>query len=293
MKKLRIVILGLARRDRKWSLNDGRIQNPSNPFGIVPLSRFEQRGFGFVHHSIAILYHEVPNLNITIRNFFIAVSCNSFCARKELSWSETAERNSYDGSRSCSRARLKTKSGRERTGVGKAQAHHAIDEALTLRRHHEVQAWLLLSQGVGRVGRGRVGSSLRAHSPLDRHGQVAGPRLDHRLGPLRQHHHRLVHAVGLQQAWGGVPRVPLSARLRCCSSLPFRLCCVRGGTGAVPRLNTNGESLLDASRSGAVDSDWLRGGVSAKCTPMVGAVQLCLRLHTTPHMQSFAAYPKP
>jgi hypothetical protein len=31
------------------------------------------RGFGFVHHSIAILYHQVPNPNITIRNFFIAV----------------------------------------------------------------------------------------------------------------------------------------------------------------------------------------------------------------------------
>ena len=42
----------------KWSLSDGRIQNPSNPFGIVPLSRFVPRGFGFVHHSIAILYHE-------------------------------------------------------------------------------------------------------------------------------------------------------------------------------------------------------------------------------------------
>jgi hypothetical protein len=28
MKKLRIVILGLARRDRNWSLNDGQIQNP-------------------------------------------------------------------------------------------------------------------------------------------------------------------------------------------------------------------------------------------------------------------------
>jgi hypothetical protein len=54
-------------------LNDGRIQNPSNPFGIVPLSRFVPRGFGFVHHSIVILYHEVPNPNLTIRNFFIAV----------------------------------------------------------------------------------------------------------------------------------------------------------------------------------------------------------------------------
>jgi hypothetical protein len=55
------------------SLNDGRIPNPSNPFGIVPLSNFVQRGFGFVHDSIAILYHEVPNLSITIRNFCIAV----------------------------------------------------------------------------------------------------------------------------------------------------------------------------------------------------------------------------
>jgi hypothetical protein len=55
------------------SLNDGRIQNPSNPFGIVPLSNLAPRGFGFVHHSKAILDHEVPNLSITIRNFSIAV----------------------------------------------------------------------------------------------------------------------------------------------------------------------------------------------------------------------------
>jgi hypothetical protein len=40
----------------------------------VPLSNCVPRGFGFVHHSIAILYHEVPNPNLTIRNFFIAVS---------------------------------------------------------------------------------------------------------------------------------------------------------------------------------------------------------------------------
>jgi hypothetical protein len=53
-------------------LNDGQIQNPSNPIGIVPLYNFVPRGFGFVHHSIAILYHEVPNPNLTIRNFFIA-----------------------------------------------------------------------------------------------------------------------------------------------------------------------------------------------------------------------------
>jgi hypothetical protein len=35
----------LARCDRKGSLNDGQIQNPSNPFGIVPLSNFESEGF--------------------------------------------------------------------------------------------------------------------------------------------------------------------------------------------------------------------------------------------------------
>jgi hypothetical protein len=37
----------------------------------VPLSNFVLRGFRFVHHSIAILYHEVPNPNLTIRNFYI------------------------------------------------------------------------------------------------------------------------------------------------------------------------------------------------------------------------------
>ena len=40
----------------------------------MPLSNFVPRGFGFVHHSIAILYYEVPNPNLTIRNFFIAVN---------------------------------------------------------------------------------------------------------------------------------------------------------------------------------------------------------------------------
>jgi hypothetical protein len=48
-------------------------KKPSNPFGIVPLSNFVPWGFGFVHHSIAILYHQVPNPNLTIRNFCIAV----------------------------------------------------------------------------------------------------------------------------------------------------------------------------------------------------------------------------
>ena len=39
----------------------------------MPLSNLVPRGFGFVYHSIAILYHEVPNLSITIRTFFIAL----------------------------------------------------------------------------------------------------------------------------------------------------------------------------------------------------------------------------
>jgi hypothetical protein len=45
----------------------------------VPLSNFAPRGFAFVHHSIAILYHQVPNPNITIRNFFIAVRRKGRC----------------------------------------------------------------------------------------------------------------------------------------------------------------------------------------------------------------------
>jgi hypothetical protein len=69
----------LARRDRKGSFNNGQIQNPSKTLGIVPLSNFVRRSFGFVHHSIAILkYHEVPNPNLTIRNFFIAVERGAF-----------------------------------------------------------------------------------------------------------------------------------------------------------------------------------------------------------------------
>jgi hypothetical protein len=64
----------LARRDRKGSLNDGQIQKPSARLQIVPLYNCVPRDFGFVHHSIAILYHEVPNPNLTIRNFFIAVT---------------------------------------------------------------------------------------------------------------------------------------------------------------------------------------------------------------------------
>jgi hypothetical protein len=35
----------------------------------VPLSNFVPRGFEFVHHSIALLYHEVPNPNIRFATF--------------------------------------------------------------------------------------------------------------------------------------------------------------------------------------------------------------------------------
>jgi hypothetical protein len=63
MQNVRIVMLSKVWHGtkRKGSLNDAQIQNPSNPFEIVPLSNFVPRGFGFVHHSIAILNHEVPN----------------------------------------------------------------------------------------------------------------------------------------------------------------------------------------------------------------------------------------
>jgi hypothetical protein len=50
-------------------------ESKTPPTHLVPLSNFVRRGFGFVHHSIAVLYHEVPNPNLTIRNFFIAVRC--------------------------------------------------------------------------------------------------------------------------------------------------------------------------------------------------------------------------
>jgi hypothetical protein len=57
--------------DIKWLFNDGQSKTPRHKFGarsaIVP------RGLGFVHHSRAIFCRAVPNPNITIRNFFIAV----------------------------------------------------------------------------------------------------------------------------------------------------------------------------------------------------------------------------
>ena len=37
----------------------------------LTLSNYAPRGFGFVHHSRAFLYPQVPNPNLTIRNFCI------------------------------------------------------------------------------------------------------------------------------------------------------------------------------------------------------------------------------
>jgi hypothetical protein len=73
-------------------LNDGQIQNPSNSFGIVPLSNFVRRGFGFVHHSIPILYHKVPNPYLTIRNFFIAVRAAGFPLPGDFGYRESGAR---------------------------------------------------------------------------------------------------------------------------------------------------------------------------------------------------------
>jgi hypothetical protein len=70
--KKRIVILGFGTSDREWLLNDGQIQKPLGASVDRAVSDFVPRGFGFVHHSIAILYRAVPNPNITVRNFCIA-----------------------------------------------------------------------------------------------------------------------------------------------------------------------------------------------------------------------------
>jgi hypothetical protein len=50
------------------------------------------RGFGFVHHSRTIFCRAVPNLSITIRHFFIAVSHTHLAAGK--GWEEAAARMS-------------------------------------------------------------------------------------------------------------------------------------------------------------------------------------------------------
>ena len=49
----------------------------------MPLSNSTPRENGFVHHSIAIVYHEEPNPKITVRSFFIAVQA---CMRDGSGW---------------------------------------------------------------------------------------------------------------------------------------------------------------------------------------------------------------
>jgi hypothetical protein len=66
-------------------------KTPPTQSGIVPLSNSVPRGFGFVHHSIAILDHEVPNPNLTIRHFCIAVART--CTSSTLSKSPNCVRN--------------------------------------------------------------------------------------------------------------------------------------------------------------------------------------------------------
>jgi hypothetical protein len=62
-----------ARRGRNRSLNDGQIQTPSARSTIVPLSNFVQRGFGFVYHSIAILFTKCQIQHSRFTTFFTAV----------------------------------------------------------------------------------------------------------------------------------------------------------------------------------------------------------------------------
>jgi hypothetical protein len=48
-------------------------KTPPTHLGSCRYLTLYRGGFGFVHHSIAILYHQVPNPNLTIRDFSIAV----------------------------------------------------------------------------------------------------------------------------------------------------------------------------------------------------------------------------
>jgi hypothetical protein len=49
----------------------------------VPLSNFVPRGFGFVHHSKAILYHGVPNLGVLVSRF--ATFSSQYVGRRRTS----------------------------------------------------------------------------------------------------------------------------------------------------------------------------------------------------------------
>jgi hypothetical protein len=54
-------------------------KTPPTHLGSCRYLDLYQGVFGCVHHSIALLYHEVPNPNLTIRNFSIAVCAPRRC----------------------------------------------------------------------------------------------------------------------------------------------------------------------------------------------------------------------
>jgi hypothetical protein len=90
----------LALRDREWLLNDGQIQNPSAQSYIAARSQMGWWGFGFVHHSRTVFCRAVPNPNLTIRHFFIAVrrAANCWSGRRSsprCSWSGRTRRTSW------------------------------------------------------------------------------------------------------------------------------------------------------------------------------------------------------
>ena len=72
-KKLRIVALGTSGgRSAHAALRDAH-RFPSTRWYLYRGLRVRRWGLGFVHHSRAIFCRAVPNLNVTIRNLFIAV----------------------------------------------------------------------------------------------------------------------------------------------------------------------------------------------------------------------------
>ena len=64
-------------------------KSPPTHLGSCRYIPFYRGGFGFVHHSIAILDHEVPNLSLSIRNFCIAAQVRKVSALQrtaEVQW---------------------------------------------------------------------------------------------------------------------------------------------------------------------------------------------------------------
>jgi hypothetical protein len=80
MQKLRIVTLGLARRDREWSLDDGRIPNP-NVVRVAPSTwyhRVEGNRRASRNGRVSDPRPEIPT--VTIRNCRIVVHLMRTCA---------------------------------------------------------------------------------------------------------------------------------------------------------------------------------------------------------------------